>query len=96
MGLLDRIFKKKDSVESSSVAEAVEYKGYLIQPAPKKEKSNFHTAGYIRKEGADGQLKEKYFIRADTHTDMQPAIDHSVLKGKQIIDEARNTSLFEE
>ncbi len=43
---------------------AVEYEGYAIHPAPRKQGSQWLTAGLITKEFPDG-VKEHHFIRAD-------------------------------
>lgn len=66
--------------------ESVEYNGFKIEPMPIKEGSQFRTAGYISGE-LDGEVKRIRFIRADNSADQQSAIDHSLSKGKQIIDE---------
>ncbi len=97
MGMLRKLFGKgSDSSEAAagSSAESVEHEGYVIQPAPRKEKGSFHTAGYIRKCDESGQWQEQFFIRADTHADFKTACDHSVFKGRQIIDEYGGRNLF--
>ena len=97
MSLFGKMFGKSSSKSDSmaSKADRVEYEGYIIEPVPTKEKQNFHTAGYIRKQNEQGQWQEHYFIRADTHNDFKAACDHSVLKGKQIIDECSGRNLFQ-
>ena len=55
-------------------------------PEPIREGSQYRTAGLIRRE-IDGETKEVRFIRADNTTDRQGAMDHSVRKGRQIVDE---------
>ncbi len=66
--------------------EAVEHGGYTIVPAPIKEGGQYRTAGTIERT-VDGETKRARFIRADNHGDRQAAIDHSVRKAMQIIDE---------
>ena len=66
--------------------EAVEHGGFTIVPAPIKEGGQYRTAGTISRE-VDGQMKSARFIRADNHSDRQAAMDHSVRKGMQIVDE---------
>ena|SRR5215475_12034930 len=66
-------------------AEAVEYKGYRIRPAPYRNNGHFQTAGVIEKDGADG-VQTHRFIRADTHPTREGAIDFAIAKAKQIID----------
>lgn len=67
-------------------ADAVEYKGYRIRPAPYRAGSSFQTAGSIEKDFPDG-MKEHRFIRADTYTSADEAVEFTVTKGKLIIDQ---------
>jgi len=73
--------------------EAVEHDGYTIVPAPLAEGGQYRTAGTIRRE-VDGVTQQASFIRADSSTDRQSAMDHSVAKGKQIIAE-QGAGLFD-
>ena len=67
-------------------AETVEYKGFSIEPAPLDEGGKYRTAGFISGE-IDGEVKRVQFIRADQNAEWQAAVDHSVTKAQQIIDE---------
>jgi hypothetical protein len=67
-------------------AEAVEYKGFRIRPAPYSAKGGFQTAGVIEKEFETG-TKEHRFVRAETHPSKDEAATFAITKGKQIIDE---------
>ena len=67
-------------------AEAVEYNGYRIHPAPYASKGQYQTAGTIEKE-VGGELKEHRFVRAETHPSRDQAVEFSIAKAKQIIDE---------
>lgn len=69
--------------------EAVEYEGYTIQPAPRKQGGQWLTAGVISKQVGD-ELKEHHFLRADTHANVEDAESFSVTKAKQIIDEQKD------
>ena len=71
---------------ASPVAEAVDYKGFSIEPAPLDEDGRYRTAGYISGE-VDGEVKRVQFIRADQNAEWQAAVDHSIVKAQQIIDE---------
>lgn len=71
---------------SEAVAEAVEYKGFRIRPAPYPSKGQYQTAGIIEKDSESG-VKEHRFVRAETHPSKDDAIAFSIVKGKQIIDE---------
>jgi len=66
-------------------AEAVEYKGYRIKPAPYPNNGVYQTAGTIEKDGPDG-VREHRFVRADTHPNRDDAVAFAVSKAKQIID----------
>ncbi len=67
-------------------SEAVDYKGFAIEAAPINEDGKYRTAGFISGE-VDGESKRIQFIRADQNSDLQAAIDHSIVKAQQIIDE---------
>ena len=71
---------------------AVEYKGYTIRPASRREGSQWLTVGVISKELA-GELKEHSFIRADMYASKEDADACAVRKARQIIDE-RDDKLF--
>lgn len=67
-------------------ADPVVYKGFTIEAAPIDEDGKYRTAGYISGE-LDGEMKRIQFIRADQSASEQMAIDHSIAKAQQIIDE---------
>ncbi len=66
--------------------EPVDYKGFKIEAAPINEDGKYRSAGYISGE-IGGETRRVRFIRADQNADLQAAIDHSLAKGRQIIDE---------
>ena len=87
MGLMDTLRNLFRSGEpAAAAAEAVEYKGYRITPAPKRQASGWNTAGLIAKTFDDG-VKEHRFIRVDTHSSKDDAVAFSITKAQQIIDE---------
>jgi hypothetical protein len=67
-------------------AEAVEYKGFRIRPAPYSATGGYQTAGVIEKDFDTG-MKEHRFVRAETHPSKDEAATFAIAKGKQIIDE---------
>ena len=73
-------------------SEPIDYKGFSIEAAPINEDGKYRTAGYISGE-LDGETRRIQFIRADLNAELQAAIDHSVAKAQQIIDE-QGTSLL--
>ena len=84
LGDLFRGFAGGEAEESA--AEAVEYEGYSIRPAPRRDGTHWLTAGVISKTFEDG-VKEHHFIRAETHGSRDEAEAFAVLKGKQIVDD---------
>lgn len=86
LGSLKSLFGGGDSGASSPASEAVDYKGYRIQPAPERRDGGWNTAGVISKT-IDGEAKEHRFIRVDTHSNLDDAVSFSVIKAQQIIDE---------
>ncbi len=86
---LGKLFKSllgAPGAAEEKAGEAVEYKGFSIEPAPLDEDGKYRTAGYISGE-IDGETRRVQFIRADQNSDRQAAIDHSLSKARQIIDE---------
>ncbi len=78
------IFGGAQSAEKSS--KPVEYKEFLIEADPIEEAGRYRTAGYISGE-LEGEIRRVRFIRADENGDRQAAVDHSLSKARQIIDE---------
>ncbi len=73
-------------VDAQKTADPVTYKGLQIEAAPIYEDGKYRTAGFISGE-QDGENKRVQFIRADQHGDHQVAVEHSINKARQIIDE---------
>ena len=74
-------------------AEPVEYKGYTIQPAPRRQGTQWLTAGIIKKQGPDGEM-ETEFVRSDTFGSLENANECAIAKARLIIDQ-RGDKLFE-
>jgi hypothetical protein len=71
---------------AEALSEPVSYKEFSIEAAPIDEGGKYRTAGYISGE-VEGETRRVRFIRADENNDRQAAIDHSLSKARQIIDE---------
>lgn len=69
--------------------KAENYTDCVIRATPKREGSQYRLAGSIEKSTPDGAMKVRNFIRADLFASEQDAIDSSLRKGRQIIDEQR-------
>ena len=72
--------------ETQVAGPTVEYKGYTIRPAPYPNKGQYQTAGSIEKE-IGGETKQHSFVRADLHASRDQAIEFTLMKAQQIIDE---------
>ena len=85
LGFLKNLFT--GSGEPQTVAgDPVEYNGYTITPMPQKAESGWRVSGAISKQ-VDGEEKTHTFIRADTSSDTNGAIELTVMKAKRVIDE---------
>ena len=86
MSLWKSLFGGRSSAGAAKhPAEPVEYKGFVIRPAPFRDGALYQTAGVIEKEIA-GVRKEHRFIRADTHASFEGAVTFTLAKARQIID----------
>ena len=75
-----------DGGEAAPEGPAIEYNGFTIQPAPRRERGQWLTAGVISKNFPEGP-KSQHFVRAETHAGPEQAGEFAVIKAKQIIDE---------
>ncbi|WP_378949706.1 HlyU family transcriptional regulator [Mesorhizobium sp. ANAO-SY3R2] len=71
---------------ASAVAKEIEYKGFSVKATPYKEEGQFQTCGVVSKE-IDGVVKEHKFIRADRFAALDDAVEVSLTKGRQLVDE---------
>lgn len=84
---------KAGATAAAVAADPVTYKDVTITPTPLPEGGQYKTAGTISRI-IDGEEKKTEFIRADNHSSTDAAIEHSINKAKQIVDE-RGASLFD-
>ena len=75
----------KSETEGKSGAP-VEYNGFIIRAAPYKAEGQYQTAGTVEKE-VNGVRKEHKFIRADRHASYEDAVEFSLSKARQIVDQ---------
>lgn len=75
-----------DAAREEPAGEPVEHKGFIIRATPFTEDGQYQTCGLISKE-IDGEVKEHKFIRADRFPSRDDAIEVTLRKGRQIIDE---------
>jgi hypothetical protein len=69
-----------------TAGEPVEHNGFIIRATPFTEGGQYQTCGVISKE-IGGEVKEHRFIRADRFAAKQDAIDVTLRKARQVIDE---------
>lgn len=69
-----------------TAGEPVEHNGFTIRATPFTEGGQYQTCGVITKE-VGGEVKEHRFIRADRFASKQDAVDVTLRKARQIIDE---------
>ena len=90
MSFLKRLFGggggEANEAASAKPAKQVEHKGFLISATPYKAEGQYQTCGVVSKE-VDGVMKEHRFIRADRFAGLDDAVDISIKKGIQLVDE---------
>lgn len=90
MSFLKRLFGLGGSEDEGAAAgkavKEVEHKGFVIRATPFKEDGQFQTCGTVSKE-IGGEVKEHRFVRADRFASIDDAVDVSIRKGMQLIDE---------
>lgn len=74
------------AVEEAKPSDPVEYNGFTIRAAPYKAEGQYQTAGIITKD-IGGVPKEHKFIRADRHASLDDAVEFSLSKARQIVDQ---------
>ena len=85
--LFSGLFGGGGSAASGTVAaEPIEYEGFLIRPTPYSRNGQFQTCGVIEKD-IGGERKEHRFVRAESHPSVEQAVEFSIAKAKQMIDQ---------
>lgn len=90
MSFLKKLFggggaSSEEPVETKPLKE-VEHKGFTIRATPFKADGQYQTCGVISKQ-VGSEAKEHRFIRADRFASIDDAVDVSIRKGQQMIDE---------
>jgi hypothetical protein len=85
MSFLSALFGRLGAAQPAKVPDPVEYKGFIIRPAPYKSEGHYQTAGTIERE-IDGVRKEHRFIRADAFASYDDAVSFTLGKARQIVD----------
>lgn len=92
MSFFSKLFSGSKSMEPDAPLpeEPVFYKGFEIRVEPGKvDNGQWRLSGYIVKvaEKEDDSDMERFYLRADTFPSREEAVDFSLRKGRQIIDE---------
>ena len=87
MSLWKKLFGGGDATAASEPPlDAVEYQGFVIRPAPFVEGGQYQTCGIITRQIGD-ETKEHRFIRADRFVSKEDAVEVTLRKARQLIDE---------
>ena len=86
MSLWKKLFGGGGAAKEETPLDPVEYKGFLIRPAPFVEDGQYQTCGIITRQ-VGGELREHRFIRADRFAAKDDAVDVTLRKARQLIDE---------
>lgn len=63
-----------------------DHAGFTIVATPYREGGQFQLCGVISRR-IDGELQERRFVRADRFPDLDTAVEMTLLKARQIIDQ---------
>ncbi|MGQ4880084.1 HlyU family transcriptional regulator [Billgrantia sp. LNSP4103-1] len=72
---------------NAKAAEPVEYNGYKIVSEPAEQGGQYRVSGWIRKEGAAGELLEHRFERSDLVPGREACDQLMVSKAQRFIDQ---------
>jgi hypothetical protein len=88
MSILKKLFGGGggDAPAPPTAAQKTEHNGFSISATPYKEGGQFQTCGVISKM-IGGTLREHKFIRADRFQSQDEAMEFTIRKGRQIVDE---------
>ena len=87
MSILSKLF---GGGSKSREPEPELYNDYRIYPAPEKESAGYRIGARIEKE-IGGEVKVHHMIRSDTYGSEDIALEASVTKARQVIDQLGDT-----
>jgi hypothetical protein len=85
MSLWSRLFGNRDD-NTAPGPEPIEYEGFLIYAEPIREGTKWRIAARIEKAVGD-DLKRHDLVRADTLDSQDEAVEATLRKARQVIDE---------
>ncbi len=87
MSFWKRLFGGSDGqAETPAAGRSIEHKGFSIRATPFKQDGQYQCCGVVSKE-IHGKVAEHRFIRADRFASLDDAVDISLRKGQQLVDE---------
>ncbi|SNS36961.1 HlyU family transcriptional regulator [Antarctobacter heliothermus] len=86
MSLLKRLFGGGGADKTPAAAASIDYEGFRITPQPSSEGGQYRIGALIEGE-VNGETKTHHLIRADLIRDADEAVDASIRKAKQMIDQ---------
>ncbi len=86
MSLLSKLFGRTPEPAPAPAPEPVDHKGYRIFAEPVKTDGGWRVAGRIERE-VDGTTRSHILVRADVAGDRDQAVDATLRKCRQIIDQ---------
>ncbi|WP_120496455.1 HlyU family transcriptional regulator [Kiloniella sp. EL199] len=92
MSFFSKLFGRAnlDKKETQPSEEPFLYEGYAIIATPDKaDNGQWRLSGYIKNvtENPEDIQMERFFLRADTFSSREEAVEFTLRKGRQIIDE---------
>lgn len=86
MSFWKKLFGGGGAAKEEPAGEPVDHKGFTIRPAPFIEDGQYQTCGLISKV-IEGETKEHRFVRADRFASRDDAVEVTLRKARQLIDE---------
>ena len=88
MSFFKRLFGggSSEAAAPAKPAKTIEHKGFSISATPYKADGQYQTCGVVSRE-IDGEMKEHKFIRADRFASLDDAVEVSLSKGRQLVDQ---------
>ncbi|MFZ5962157.1 HlyU family transcriptional regulator [Thalassococcus sp. BH17M4-6] len=86
MSLFRKLFGGGSRPDASPAAPPEEYEGFRIYPEPQSVDGQFRIGARIERD-EDGETRTHQLIRADLLRDRDDAVEASLRKARQVIDE---------
>jgi hypothetical protein len=74
------------SASKAVAARTEDYNGFVIAPTPYPEGGQYQLAGTITKQ-VGGEVKVHKFVRADRFSSAEDAVEFTLVKARQMIDQ---------